>query len=130
MTALYPTISPTGKPLYRVTAATGNTRTNPLSTTIPASGFTESIGFNGIGLILQIMAEEASGGADAIVIEHSPTASFAQSETLQSFGFASKVAGDAITVEVEPNIGFLRISNTATGAISVKYWRRPSKLSA
>lgn len=130
MTALYPTLSVEGKPLYRVTGATGNTRSSPLSTTIAAAGFTESIGFNGIGLIMQIEALEVTGGGDNVIIQTSKTADFAQSETLLTEAFASKAIGDVLTVEIEPNVGFVRVSNTSTGAVAVRYWRRPSKLSA
>ena len=135
MGAHYDTTSYIPSVLRKVAASTGNAPEIPYNEIIPASGYSESSGFGGTRVDIEIMnaAESTdSGSDDQILIETQSDGAFTNdglaNEEFGTIPFGDIPPGGCVMIRnLEGGQQYFRINNTSTVPVKVKYWYNPNR---
>ena len=136
MTAIYPRVNAEPIMLRAVADGTGNDLNVPYSTVIASGAYSESLGFGGKVVDIELKnveASTASSSDDEVLIEKSLDPLFATTPIVTeedgTVPFESIPAGQTVTVRnVEGIRNYFRIKNTSDVDISVSVWYTPNRV--
>lgn len=134
MAAFHSTTSSFPRRLRAVDDGTGNDLAEPESFVIESGGYSESFGFGGHQLTIELrnVDESASGSDDDILIETFSDGDFdttpVVTEEYGTIAFPSIPVGGTVMVRnLEAGNQYCRINNTSDVDIEVNYWVRPNR---
>lgn len=135
MSAIYPRVNHEPINLRATVDGTGNDLDVPYSTVIASSEYSESIGFGGLVIDLELrnVDENASAADGEVLIETSTDRTFAATPIVtEEYGtvpFESVPVNQTVMVRnVEGGSNHIRINNTSDVDISVKVWYTPNRV--
>lgn len=110
-------------------ASSGGVLTEPQTTTIGASGYSEPVGFGNCPMNVEVESLGTQGAGEDVSVQVAGETTFANptEHTIASISISEFAAGQTVRAGLQEEGKYVRFVNNGAAAVKIKIWRLPNR---